>query len=66
VDDPAGFAWDHAKAHANMDKHGVSFPFAARVFADGNLLLIDASRDSDGEGGRRLSAGSTAIGSPWS
>ncbi len=28
------FEWDPAKASGNLRKHGVSFPTAARVFAD--------------------------------
>lgn len=28
------FEWDDAKAESNLEKHGVSFPEAATVFAD--------------------------------
>lgn len=28
------FEWDETKAHTNRQKHGVSFPEAATVFAD--------------------------------
>ena len=30
----ARFEWDREKAEANLRKHRVSFPIAARVFAD--------------------------------
>jgi len=28
------FEWDHAKAAANLAKHGLSFPEASTIFAD--------------------------------
>ena len=43
------FEWDAAKATANEVKHGVPFPFAARVFLDPAVLDIDAARPEDGE-----------------
>ncbi|MFA5206073.1 MAG: BrnT family toxin [Lentisphaeria bacterium] len=44
------FAWDSAKAAANIRKHGVSFEEAATVFADENARLKhdpDHSHDED-------------------
>jgi uncharacterized protein len=32
------FEWDAKKAAANLRKHGVTFPFATRVFLDENRL----------------------------
>ena len=32
------FDWDVAKAHANLQKHGVAFEEAATVFSDSNAL----------------------------
>ncbi len=46
------FAWDDAKAAANLVKHGVSFAYATRVFLDPDRVAVDASRPEDGE--RRL------------
>jgi uncharacterized DUF497 family protein len=42
------FEWDHAKAAANLHKHGVSFETATRVFADPNALF-EQDRIVDGE-----------------
>ena len=39
--DEIRFAWDPAKASANLRKHGVSFEEAETVFADDNALLLD-------------------------
>jgi uncharacterized DUF497 family protein len=39
------FEWDEEKAALNERKHGVSFPFATRVFLDENRLeWIDTRR----------------------
>ena len=35
------FEWDDAKAAANLEKHGVSFPEASTVFYDPYALVID-------------------------
>lgn len=35
------FEWDSAKAESNLEKHGVSFPEAATVFADPIALYLD-------------------------
>ena len=43
------FEWDEEKASANVDKHGVSFPEAATVFADPHAVYID-----DGSGRDRV------------
>jgi hypothetical protein len=40
------FEWDEDKAILNEKKHGVPFPFAARVFLDPNRLeWADTRRD---------------------
>lgn len=43
------FEWDTEKDEANQTKHKISFDEAIGVFADPDLLLIDASREEDGE-----------------
>lgn len=43
------FEWDDDKAEGNLAKHGVPFAYAARVFLDGRMIDIDASRLEDGE-----------------
>src|SRR5450432_334410 len=35
------FEWDSAKAESNLEKHGVSFPEAATVFADPMAVYLD-------------------------
>ena len=41
------FAWDPAKAAANLRKHGVSFPEATTAFADANsLTYLDPDHSS--------------------
>ena len=35
------FEWDSAKAESNLEKHGVSFPEAATVFADPVAVYLD-------------------------
>lgn len=42
------FEWDPAKASGNLRKHGVSFPTAARVFAD-PLRFTGPDRIVEGE-----------------
>lgn len=42
------FEWDPDKAASNLRKHGVSFPVAARVFAD-PFALTEPDRVEDGE-----------------
>jgi uncharacterized DUF497 family protein len=41
------FEWDDAKAEANLDKHGVSFPEAATVFADPLAVFLDDGSGTD-------------------
>src|SRR4249920_3785041 len=41
------FEWDSAKAASNLEKHGVSFPEAATVFADPMAVYLD---DGSGTG----------------
>jgi uncharacterized DUF497 family protein len=39
------FEWDDVKAKKNLDKHGIGFPLARRVFLDVNRLEFE----NDGE-----------------
>lgn len=41
------FEWDEAKAESNFDKHGVSFPEAATVFADPMAVYLDDGSGTD-------------------
>jgi uncharacterized protein len=44
------FEWDDAKAASNLDKHGISFVAAQRVFDDDNASAdddFDSSADED-------------------
>lgn len=43
------FEWDDDKAASNLKKHGVSFPVAARVFADPNRIERRDDRHDYGE-----------------
>ena len=43
------FEWDSDKAASNLDKHGISFPEAATVFADPFAVYFD-----DGTGMGRI------------
>jgi uncharacterized DUF497 family protein len=43
------FEWDDAKAESNLEKHGISFPEAATVFADPYAVYLD-----DGSGTNRM------------
>jgi len=47
------FEWDEEKARLNLAKHGVSFAFGARVFADPLWADTDVSRGRDHEGRRK-------------
>jgi uncharacterized DUF497 family protein len=50
------FEWDSDKALSNLDKHGISFPEAATVFADPFAVYLD-----DGTGmGRMIVIGGAA------
>ena len=52
------FEWDPAKADGNLDKHGISFEYAARVFLDPNRIdREDRRRDYAEE--RRMVFGRT-------
>lgn len=46
------FEWDEDKAVANLAKHGVSFPYATRVFLD--PYRLEHEDPKMGEGGIRL------------
>jgi len=48
------FEWDEAKERLNQVKHGLSFEEAKNVFADPDVLILEASREEDGE--RRFKA----------
>jgi uncharacterized protein len=41
------FEWDDAKAESNLEKHGVSFPEAATVFADPYAVYLDDGSGTD-------------------
>jgi uncharacterized DUF497 family protein len=41
------FAWDDAKALANVRKHGVPFELARTVFSDLHLLTVADLKHSD-------------------
>lgn len=41
------FEWDEDKAHANIQKHGVTFEEAAEVFFDPFYQTGDVSRDDE-------------------
>ncbi|MBQ9180481.1 BrnT family toxin [Candidatus Saccharibacteria bacterium] len=41
--------WDEAKAHINLQKHGLSFEAAAYVFADSHRIEFYDSMHSSGE-----------------
>jgi len=47
------FEWDEAKAASNVEKHGVRFAYAVRVFDDPDRIEIDAARAHDGESRRK-------------
>lgn len=42
------FTWDEAKRRANLDKHGLDFADAHKVFA-GPIVLFEDDRDDYGE-----------------
>jgi uncharacterized DUF497 family protein len=41
------FEWDDQKARSNLEKHGVSFPEAATVFADPAAVYLDDGSGTD-------------------
>lgn len=43
------FAWDHIKDELNQAKHGVSFAFAQRAFADPKRVIAEDLAHSAGE-----------------
>jgi uncharacterized DUF497 family protein len=43
------FEWDANKDRGNQKKHGVSFEFATRVFADPCCMIWEDRVDEDGE-----------------
>jgi uncharacterized DUF497 family protein len=50
------YEWDEAKAAQNVQKHGVPFEYAARVFLDPRRLDAEDTRRAYGEQ-RRLTLG---------
>ena len=42
------FEWDDRKSRSNLDKHGVSFPEAATVFADPAAVYLDDGSGTNG------------------
>lgn len=49
VSDDILFEWDPTKARKNLEKHGVSFEEAARVFYDDDAIIDDDPDHSIGE-----------------
>lgn len=47
------FTWDRAKAERNLQKHGVGFETAKRVFSDPHLIVVE---DCEFEGEIRYQA----------
>jgi uncharacterized DUF497 family protein len=47
------FEWDSAKAAANIEKHGIDFPTASRVFEDPAIIVAPDPRNYGGEIRRR-------------
>jgi uncharacterized DUF497 family protein len=41
------FEWDEVKARQNLDKHGIGFPLARRVFLDPNRLEFESGGEYD-------------------
>jgi len=48
------FEWNEVKERLNQAKHGLSFEEAKNIFADPDVVILEASRDKDGE--RRFKA----------
>lgn len=44
-----GYEWDSAKAVSNLRKHGISFPYATRVFLDPHRQERLDTREEYGE-----------------
>jgi hypothetical protein len=56
------FEWDSAKAESNLEKHGVSFPEAATVFADPMAVYLDdGTGDGQHDGHRDLASGPAPV-----
>ncbi len=53
------FEWDEVKAKKNLDKHGVGFPVAMRVFLDTNRLEFECDGEYDER--RRTVTGLVAV-----
>jgi len=45
-----GFEWDETKAAANLEKHGIDFQGAVRIFEAGSILRGAASHHFGEEG----------------
>jgi uncharacterized DUF497 family protein len=46
---PVEFEWDDDKAEANLEKHGIAFSFAVRVFSDPFSTTVADLRKDYGE-----------------
>ena len=51
------FEWDEEKAKTNLNKHGVSFEMAAKVFFDQNRIEIYDDAHSHGDEDRFITIG---------
>jgi uncharacterized protein len=45
--DSMTFEWDEVKAGSNLEKHGIDFPLARRVFLDVNRLEFESHGEYD-------------------
>ena len=48
-DAPEGFEWDVEKAAANLEKHGVDFHQATRVWEDPKVMFLQDEAHSEAE-----------------
>lgn len=42
-----GFEWDETKAAANLEKHGIDFQGAVRIFEAGSILRVRSLRGAE-------------------
>lgn len=42
-----GFEWDESKAAANLEKHGIDFQGAVRIFEAGSILRVGSPRGGE-------------------
>ena len=43
------FEWDQTKAESNARRHRIAFDDAIRIFLDPDRIVIDVTREADGE-----------------